>query len=52
MFLETSDDAYLPIEDRLPGHFADNHSVAILPQTDGWTIMVGNSNPPIGMIGS
>ena len=36
--------AYLPIEDRLPGQFADDHSIAILPQTDGSTIMVGNIN--------
>ena len=36
--------AYLPIEDRLPGQFADDHSVAILPQVDGSTIMVGNIN--------
>ncbi len=36
--------AYLPIEDRLPGQFADDQSVAILPQSDGSTIMVGNIN--------
>ena len=36
--------AYLPIEDRVIGQFADDHSVAILPQTDGSTIMVGNIN--------
>lgn len=36
--------AYLPIEDRLTGQFSDDHSVAILPQTDGSTIMVGNIN--------
>ncbi|MFZ2236283.1 MAG: hypothetical protein WBP11_15625 [Dokdonella sp.] len=36
--------AYLPIEDRLPGQFADDQSVAILPQRDGSTIMVGNIN--------
>lgn len=36
--------AYLPIEDRLPGQFADDHAVAILPQPDGSTIMVGNIN--------
>ena len=36
--------AYLPIEDRVPGQFANDHSVAILPQLDGSTIMVGNIN--------
>lgn len=36
--------AYLPIEDRVAGQFADDQSVAILPQSDGSTIMVGNIN--------
>ncbi|MEO7917410.1 MAG: hypothetical protein ABIR16_07170 [Dokdonella sp.] len=36
--------AYLPIEDRLPGQFSDDNAVAILPQSDGSTIMVGNIN--------
>ena len=36
--------AYLPIENRVAGQYADDHSVAILPQTDGSTIMVGNIN--------
>lgn len=46
--------AYLPIEDRVAGQFADDKAVAILPQADGSTIMVGNINrssrhgPPTG----